>query len=98
MKFICFLSIILFVSITKWVSASIPQPKGWWKFDDTTSLLKAESGFAATLQLYGTDEAAEAETGNGALKWALELENTSLMNSNGGGNLDTLIFLQYYIK
>jgi hypothetical protein len=48
--------------------ATVPARTGWWKFDNSANLTKAEAGFGTDLVLTGTQSAATGpETGNGAV-------------------------------
>jgi len=48
--------------------ATVPARTGWWKFDNSANLTKAEAGFGTDLILTGTQTATTGpETGNGAV-------------------------------
>lgn len=68
--------------------ASIPARAGWWKFDDTTNLTKAEAGFGSDLIPSGTiKSAAGPESGNLAVLAGigsyLKMQHSILPNGAG---------------
>jgi Icc-related predicted phosphoesterase len=64
------ISVIFFVLIFMGIAAQavLPERIGWWKFDNSSSLLKAEAGYGTDLILVGKHAAASGpETGNSAV-------------------------------
>ena len=50
------------------VFGQVPDPKGWWKFDDVADPLRPEAGFGVPLQLVGTHATIDGPAaGNGAI-------------------------------
>jgi len=65
--FLFLLSSILFLS--PFLNAQVSTRKGWWKFDDSNNLLKAEANAGQSLQLVGTHQAIDGPApDNGAVK------------------------------
>ncbi|MFN8209091.1 MAG: metallophosphoesterase [Bacteroidales bacterium] len=59
---------LLLFFISNLAKAGIPERKGWWKFDDPSHPLKAETGYPASLVLSGSHSLSDGpEAGNGAI-------------------------------
>ncbi len=81
--------------------AAVPTRVGWWKFDDTSDLLKAETGFGLDLTLVGSQTAAAGpEAGNGAVVIGpgSYYRMQHQIPANGGGNFVNEYTLQYDFK
>lgn len=77
------------VSIQVLAQAAIPERTGWWKFDDPSSLQKAEAGYGKDLVLIGTQTlAAGPEAGNSAARIGIGsyYKMQHQVPPNGGGN------------
>ena len=62
------LTLLLLMLSDIFVSANVTDRKGWWKFDDKNSLLQAETGYEASLNLVGTHtETNGYKVGDGAV-------------------------------
>ena len=85
---------ITFIGIIE-VSATVPERKGWWKFDDAADMLKADIG--AALVLTGTQESVNGPV-EGNLATQIGLGSYLTMNhgitANGGGTLVNEFTLQ----
>lgn len=93
--------ILLFVLIFNQVSAEIPVRAGWWKFDNASYLVKAETGYGVDLTLVGTHSAASGpETGNGAVRIGKGsyYKMQHQIASNGGGSFVNEYSLQFDFK
>ena len=93
------LFLLLIVSIP--TQATIPQRKGWWKFDSPSNLTKAETGYGESLVLTGTQTAASGPTSdNGAVMIGIgsyySMKHQIL--PNGGGTRVNEYTLQYDFK
>lgn len=81
--------------------AEIPQRSGWWKFDDTSNLRKAETGYGLDLTLIGTQAAAAGpEVANGAvlIGKGSYFKMQHQIPANGGGNFVNEYTLQFDFK
>lgn len=93
--------ILALILIFGHVQAEIPQRTGWWKFDNTSNLRKAESGYGIDLTLTGTQSAvAGPATGNGAviIGKGSYYKMQHQITANGGGNLVNEYSLQFDFK
>lgn len=69
--------------------ASVPERTNWWKFDDPTDLLRAETNYTGSLSLHGTHQSVTGPTsGNGAVMIGQGSYYTlsHLIAANGGGS------------
>ena len=103
MKLFKYLKVLaLLLLINDFTNATIPLRKGWWKFDDLTTLTKAEIGYGSDLQLIGTQTAVTGpEAGNGAVNIGVGSYYKMLQGinpGNGGGTLVNEYTLQYDFK
>ncbi|MFA6980840.1 MAG: fibronectin type III domain-containing protein [Ignavibacteriaceae bacterium] len=83
----CLLFIVLFSSV---FYSQISTRKGWWKFDDTSNLLKAEQNYGKDLELKGTHQTvAGPAAGNDAVKIGVgsyyKMSHGMAPNGGGGG-------------
>lgn len=87
MKIKTLLSLLLFAMLVNLAAtAQVPERKGWWKFDDSANLLKAEIG--APLEIIGTQKSVDGPVaGNKATQ--IDPGNFLIMThgiaANGGG-------------
>ena len=94
------LLLIIFL-VTNLSIAVIPERTGWWKFDNATTLLKAESGYGEALSLIGTHSpTAGPETGNGAvlIGTGSYYKMNHTIAPNGGGSKVNEYTLQFDFK
>ncbi len=80
---------------------AIPERIGWWKFDNSADLKKAETGFGMDLTLVGSHVAAAGpETGNGAVRIGTGsyYKMQHQISPNGGGIKVNEYTLQYDFK
>lgn len=87
--------------LTNHSQAIIPERIGWWKFDNSAELLKAESGYGEVLNLVGSHSAAAGpETGNGAvlIGTGSYYKMNHSISPNGGGTKVNEYTLQYDFK
>ncbi|MBK7173137.1 MAG: metallophosphoesterase [Bacteroidales bacterium] len=99
-KYFAALIILLFV-LQQHSQASVPERKGWWKFDDPSNLQKAEAGFGVDLILTGTQTlAAGPEAGNSATRIGIGsyYKMQHQIPANGGGIYVNEYTLQYDFK
>ena len=81
------LSLVIILAFASFVNAQVPARKGWWKFDDTADMLKAEIG--SPLTLTGTQTSVPGPVaGNLATQVPLGsyLTMTHGIAANGGGD------------
>jgi hypothetical protein len=95
-----FVSLAL-VFVLNSVNATVPERKGWWKFDNPSDLLKAEDSCLASLQLVGSHEVAPGPTdGNGAVTIGVgsyyKLQHA--IEANGGGTFVNEYSLLFDVK
>jgi len=95
------LIIITLLVMSNQLKAQVPQRSGWWKFDDASSLLKAENGYGTDLKLVGSHAAATGpEAGNGAVRIGTgsfyKMEHH--IPGNGGGSYVNEYSLQFDFK
>jgi hypothetical protein len=63
-----FAILVFFLQFSIFVHAAVPERKGWWKFDNSATLVQAEVGFGSDLIIQGSQTAATGpEEGNGAV-------------------------------
>ena len=82
------LTLLLLMLSDIFVSANVTDRKGWWKFDDKNSLLQAETGYEASLNLVGTHtETNGYKEGDGAVLIGVGsyYELIHKIEANGGG-------------
>jgi hypothetical protein len=82
-----FLGLILILFVNFIATAQVPERKGWWKFDDPSTLLKAQVG--SDLELVGSSQSVDGPiAGNKAI--LINVGDYLVMNhgisSNGGGS------------
>jgi hypothetical protein len=93
------LSMLTVMLISMTVIATVPERKGWWKFDNAADLLAATIG--SPLTLTGSQESvAGPETGNLATLIGLESYLTMAhgIGANGGGTLVNEYSLQFDVS
>lgn len=81
------LSTVIILAFASFITAQVPQRKGWWKFDDASNMLNAEIGTALTLT--GTQLSIPGPT-TGNLATQISLGSYLTMDhgisANGGGD------------
>jgi hypothetical protein len=83
------------------VQAQIPNRSGWWKFDNTSNLQKAEAGYGVDLTLVGSQSVASGPAnGNGAvlIRKGSYYKMQHQITANGGGTYVNEYSLQYDFK
>ncbi len=93
--------LILAILVTNLSIAVIPERTGWWKFDNASTLLKAESGYGEALSLIGTHyPMAGPESGNGAalIGTGSYYKMNHAIAPNGGGSKVNEYTLQFDFK
>lgn len=101
LKGVLFLSILSLFLNTYSQKYTFPDRTGWWKFDNASTLLKAEMGYGLDLVPVGSNAAVSGPTvGNGAVKIGIGsyFKMSHQITANGGGVKVNEYTLQYDFK
>jgi hypothetical protein len=93
--------LLIFLSVNNLTQAIVPERTGWWKFDDSMDLLRAEPGFGIGLSLKGIHSVAAGPVGgNGAVLIGpgSYYKMKHAISPNGGGKFVNEYSLQFDFK
>lgn len=101
LKGFLFLSLVSLFLNTYAQKYSVPERTGWWKFDNASTLLKAEAGYGLNLVAVGSNTAVSGPSfENGAVRIGIGsyLKMSHQISANGGGTKVNEYTLQYDFK